>query len=130
MSEESVGAHSRAPATSLIGASLPRPDARGKVTGETAYPADLVRPGMLPLHVLFAHRPHARILAIDSAAALRCPGVVAVLTAADVPYNAFGLIEDDQPVLCGEVVRFTGDKVALVVAESKEAAAAGAALVS
>jgi CO/xanthine dehydrogenase Mo-binding subunit len=115
--------------SSVIGASLPRPDARGKVTGETAYPADLVRPGMLHLHVVFAHRPHARILAIDRAAALRYPGVVAVLTAADVPYNAFGLIEDDQPVLCGEFVRFTGDKVALVAAESKNAAATGAALV-
>lgn len=115
---------------SVIGASLPRPDALGKVTGATAYPADLVRPGMLHLHVVSAHRPHARILSVDAAAAFRYPGVVTVLTAADVPYNAFGLIEDDQPVLCGEVARFTGDKVALVVAESKEAAAAGAALVA
>src|SRR5690242_20088549 len=115
---------------SIIGASLPRPDAPGKVTGAAAYPADLVRPGMLHLAVVFAHRVHARIVAIDAGAARRHPGVVAVLTAADVPYNAFGLIEDDQPVLCGEVVRFTGDKVALVAAESKEAAAAGAALVN
>ncbi len=114
-----------------IGASLPRPDAFGKVTGETRYPADLVRPGMLHLKVVFAGRPHARILGIDTAAALRQPGVVAVLTAADVPYNAHGLIEDDQPVLCavGEKVRFAGDKVALVAAESREAAAAGASLV-
>lgn len=115
--------------TSILGASLPRPDALGKVTGSARYPGDLVQPGMLHLKVVFAHRPHARIIAIDTRAALAHPGVVAVLTAADVPYNAFGLIDADQPVLCGDVVRFEGDKVALVVAESKDAAAAGAALV-
>ena len=116
--------------TTLIGASLPRPDALGKVTGATNYPGDLVRPGMLHLKVVFAHRPHARIRAIDSSAALAHPGVVAVLTAADVPSNAYGLIEHDQPALCGEKVRFEGDKVALVVAESAEAAGAGARLVA
>lgn len=114
---------------SVLGASLPRPDALGKVTGATAYPGDLVRPGMLHLHVVFAHHVHARIVSVDTTAALAHPGVVAVLTTADVPYNAFGLIEDDQPVLCGAVVRFAGDKVALVVAETKDAAAAGATLV-
>ncbi len=116
--------------TELIGASLPRPDAYGKVTGKTAYPADLVRPGMLHLQVVFAHRSHARILHIDTSAALQYPGVVAVLTAEDVPYNAYGLVEDDQPVLCHDVVRFEGDKVALVAAESKQAAIAGAKLVN
>jgi CO/xanthine dehydrogenase Mo-binding subunit len=115
--------------TTLIGASLPRPDALGKVTGATNYPGDLVRPGMLYLKVVFAHCPHARIRAIDSSAALAYPGVVAVLTAADVPSNAYGLIENDQPVLCGEKVRFEGDKVALVVAENAESAGAGAGLV-
>jgi CO/xanthine dehydrogenase Mo-binding subunit len=116
--------------TSYIGASLARPDAPGKVTGAAHYPADLVRPGMLHMQVVFAHRPHARILAIDSGAALQHPGVVAVLTAADVPHNAYGLIDADQPVLCGDKVRFEGDKVALVVAESKDAAEAGAQLVA
>src|SRR5258706_15093426 len=116
--------------TTIIGASLPRPDAFGKVTGATSYPGDLVRPGMLHLKVVFAHRPHARITSIDSSAALATPGVLAVLTAADVPFNAYGLVESDQPVLCGDSVRFEGDKVALVVAESKAAAAQGAQLVS
>ncbi len=114
----------------LIGASLPRPDALGKVTGAAVYPADLVRPGMLHLQVVFAHRPHARIRSIDASRALQHAGVVTVLTAADVPYNPYGLIDADQPVLCGDVVRFEGDKVALVVAESKEAAVAGASLVT
>src|SRR3712207_6223593 len=92
----------------LIGASIQRPDALGKVTGTATYPGDLVRPGMQHLKVVFAQRPHARILSIDTAAALAYPGVVAVLTANDVPYNAFGLIDADQPVLCGSVVRFVG----------------------
>lgn len=115
--------------TSIIGSSLPRPDALGKVTGAANYPGDLVRPGMLHLKVVFAHRPHARIIGVDISAALAYPGVAAVLTAADVPYNAFGLVVHDQPVLCGEKVRFEGDKVALVLAESKRAAAAAAELV-
>jgi CO/xanthine dehydrogenase Mo-binding subunit len=116
--------------SSMIGASLPRPDALGKVTGGAQYPADLIRPGMLHLRVIYAGRPHARIAALDASAALVHPGVVAVLTAADVPYNAFGLIDADQPALCGDVVRFEGDKVALVVAQTKQAAVAGAKLVA
>lgn len=114
----------------LIGASRERPDAPGKVTGATNYPGDLVRPEMLQLKVVFAHRPHAHITAIDTSAALAHPGVLAVLTASDVPFNAFGLIESDQPVICAETVRFEGDKVALVVAENVAAAEAGARLVA
>lgn len=115
--------------TSMIGASIPRPDALGKVTGLARYPGDLVRPGMLHLKVVFAGRPHARIVKIDSGAALAHPGVVAVLTAPDVPYNAFGLIDADQPVLCHDVVRFVGDKVALVAARTAAAATAAARLI-
>src|SRR5215211_1774690 len=113
----------------MIGSSLPRPDALGKVTGATRYPGDLIQPGMLHLKVVFAGRPHARILSINPKKALAYPGVVAVLTAADVPYNAFGLIDHDQPVLCADKVRFEGDKVAVVVAESLNAAEAAARLV-
>jgi len=113
----------------IVGTSPKRHDALGKVTGATRYPADLVQPSMLQLQVVFARRPHARIRSIDTSAALRHAGVVAVLTAADVPYNAYGLIDADQPVLCQDVVRFEGDKVALVVAENKEAAITGAQLV-
>ncbi|GAC1431481.1 MAG: xanthine dehydrogenase subunit D [Chloroflexota bacterium] len=115
--------------TSLIGASPPRPDAQGKVTGAALYPADLVQAGMVHLKVVFAHRVHARLVRVDPAAALAHPGVIAVFTAADVPCNAYGLIEPDQPVLVADVARFEGDKVALVAATSREAAAAGAALV-
>ncbi|HEX6817363.1 MAG TPA: xanthine dehydrogenase family protein molybdopterin-binding subunit [Ktedonobacterales bacterium] len=115
--------------STLIGASVPRPDALGKVTGASRYPADLVRSDMLHLAVVYAGRPSARIRALDAYAALASPGVVAVLTAADVPTNAYGLIDADQPVLCDDVVRHEGDKIALVVADSPDAARAAAALV-
>ncbi|MFN8590919.1 MAG: xanthine dehydrogenase family protein molybdopterin-binding subunit [Thermomicrobiales bacterium] len=115
---------------SVIGEPLPRHDALGKVTGETRYPGDLLAADTLRMQVVYAGRPHARVVAIDTSCALAVPGVVAVLTGADVPYNGFGLIDHDQPVLCDSVVRFCGDKVAVVVAESDEAATAGAALVA
>jgi CO/xanthine dehydrogenase Mo-binding subunit len=115
---------------SLLGTSPQRHDAFAKVSGAARYPGDLTLPGMLHMAVLFARRPHARIIRIDTAPALAHPAVVAVLTAADVPHNEFGLIENDQPALCGEVVRFVGDKVALVVAESEAAARAACALIA
>ncbi len=117
------------PTTDLIGASLQRPDAWGKVTGAALYPGDLVRPDMLRLKCVFAQRPHARIVSIDTALARGVAGVVDVLTAQDVPYNAYGLIDADQPVLCSSVVRFVGDRVAVVVATTQEAADAAAKLV-
>ncbi len=116
--------------TDVLGKSLPRPDAFDKVTGAAHYPGDLARWGMLHLRMVLAHRPHALIRSIDTSSALAHPGVIAVLTADDVPHNAYGLIEPDQPVLCFDKVRFVGDRVALVVGESKRAAEIGADLVS
>ena len=87
--------------TNTVGHSLPRIDAIGKVTGETRYSGDLVMPGMLHMKILFAGRPHARILSLDTSAAEAVPGVVTVLTAKDVPVNEYGLQINDQPVLCG-----------------------------
>jgi CO/xanthine dehydrogenase Mo-binding subunit len=115
-----------------IGKSLPRVDARGKVTGEAAYSGDLSRPGMLHMKILFADRPHARVLSIDTGQAEAATGVVAVYTAKDVPVNEYGLQWQDQPVLCGpgsaklgtDVVRFVGDQVAAVVAQTEAQAAA------
>ncbi|HET9392595.1 MAG TPA: xanthine dehydrogenase family protein molybdopterin-binding subunit [Candidatus Rubrimentiphilum sp.] len=113
----------------IIGQAVPRPDAFGKVTGAAKYPADLVREDMVHLKAVFANRAHARILSIDTSEALAQPGVVAVFTSEDVPYNRFGLIEDDQPLLCDAKVRFVGDRVALVAAETLEAAENAAKLV-
>lgn len=109
--------------TRYVGQPVPRADAWRKVTGQEAFPGDLAREGMLHLKVLFAGRPHARIVRLDASRALAAPGVVTVLTAADVPVNEYGLAIRDQPVLCGDVVRFEGDQVAVVVAETEQAAA-------
>lgn len=117
--------------THLIGASVPRVDARAKVTGEAKYPGDLAMEGMLHAKILFAGRPHARILSINTSEAAVAPGVVAIFTAHDVPVNERGLQIPDQPVLCGpgsskpgaDVVRFVGDQVAFIVAETERAAA-------
>ncbi|MFN3762481.1 MAG: xanthine dehydrogenase family protein molybdopterin-binding subunit, partial [Anaerolineae bacterium] len=115
----------------IVGKPIPRVDARDKVTGKARYPGDFSMPGMLHAKILFAGRPHARILSIDTSEAEQVPGVVAILTAKDVPVNEYGLQTPDQPVLCGpgsgkegaDVVRFVGDQVAVVVAETEEAAA-------
>ena len=120
-----------------IGKSLPRVDARGKVTGETPYSGDLSMPGMLHMKMLFAGRPHARVLSIDTSQAEAAQGVIAVYTAKDVPVNEYGLQWQDQPVLCGpgsskpgaDVVRFVGDQVAAVVAETEAQAAAAVRLI-
>ena len=117
-------------ANHAIGKSTRRVDAVGKVTGETLYPGDLVRDDMLHMKILFAGRPHGRILSIDTSKAEQAPGVQAILTARDVPVNEYGLVEHDQPVLCGpgsdkkgaDVVRFVGDQVALVIADKEEQA--------
>ncbi|MBI4314727.1 MAG: molybdopterin-dependent oxidoreductase, partial [Chloroflexi bacterium] len=115
----------------IIGQSITRVDAVGKVTGKTQYPGDLSLPGMAHMKILFAGRPHARIKRLDVSKAEAYPGVVAVFTARDMPSNEYGLIMPDQPVLIGpgsnnagaDVARFVGDQVALVVAETEKAAA-------
>ena len=120
-----------------IGQSLRRIDAVGKVTGETQYPGDIDLPGQLYMKILFAGRPHARVLRLDTTRAEQHPGVVGVFTAKDVPNNEYGLNIFDQPVLCGpgsdkpgaDVVRFVGDQVAVVVAESEKVAADARALI-
>ncbi len=109
--------------TKTIGKSIRRVDARGKVIGETLYSGDITMPNMAYMKILFARRPHALIKSIDTSAAEATKGVIAVFTAKDVPVNEYGLQIADQPVLCDEVVRFVGDQVALVIAESEAIAA-------
>ncbi len=105
-----------------LGKSLPRIDAVGKVTGETPYPGDLNMPGQLWMKVLFARRPHARVKRLDVSNAEQAPGVVRVFTARDVPVNEFGLIFFDAPVLVTDTVRWVGEKIACVVAETEKQA--------
>jgi len=120
-----------------IGKSVHRLDALGKVTGQTLFPGDINLPDQVYMKILFADRPHAIIRRIDTRQAEAQPGVLAVFTAVDVPVNEYGLIMNDQPVLCGpgsgkpfgERVHFVGDQVALVVAESEAIAARGRDLI-
>ena len=108
----------------------PRYDAADKVTGKLLYPSDRTMDGALWVEVVRAAHPHALIRNIDTSRAEAAAGVVRVLTAKDVPgLNAFGIQVQDQPVLCHDRVRYQGDAVALVGAESRRAAREAARLV-
>ena len=116
---------------SWVGQSVQRIDAVGKVTGQTVYPGDINLPDQIYMKILFAKYPHAIIHKIDTSKAEALDGVLAILTAKDVPNNEYGLNTPDQPVLCGpgsnkpyaDRVRCVADQVALVIAESEEIAA-------
>ena len=120
-----------------IGKSLIRIDALDKVTGKATYPGDINLPDSLAMKILFAGRPHAIVKEINSTEAAALDGVKLILTAVDVPCNEYGLQIPDQPVLCGpgskkpftDRVRFVGDQVAAVVAETEEIAAAACELI-
>jgi CO/xanthine dehydrogenase Mo-binding subunit len=105
-----------------MGRRVLRPDAVDKVTGRARFPGDLTMDKTLHMKVLFSDRVHARIVDIDTSAAEQVPGVVAVLTHEDVPVNEYGLMIKDQPALCGDKVRSIFDRVALVIAETVQAA--------
>lgn len=106
-----------------VGDSPLRPDGTLKVTGQFAYSSDLWHEDMCWGVTLRSPHPHARIVAIDIAAALAVPGVHAVLTADDVPgENAVGLEHLDTPALAAGVVRYEGEPVALVAADHPETA--------
>ena len=113
-----------------IGQPTPRAGAAARVTGLPIFAADLSFPDMVHGKFVLSEHPHAEVLAVDSSAALAFPGVLAVLTAADVPgRNAFGLLVPHQPVLAGDRVRHLGDPVAVVLAETERQAEAAAAAV-
>ena len=113
----------------ILGKSYPREDGPEMVGGLTRYVEDLQRPGMLYGAVVRAGRPHARVVEVDVSRAARAPGVACVLTAADVPVNSYGMVFADQPVLCGEKVRYEGDPVAALCAASWEEAEEAARLI-
>jgi len=110
----------------------PRYEGRELALGEKPFVGDLVAPGMLHGALRFAGIPRALVRSIDTTAARAVPGVVAVVTAADVPgRREQGLIRPDWPLLVaeGEIVRYVGDVLAAVAAETREAAATAAALI-
>ncbi len=110
-------------AGNLIGQPVVRNDALNKATGTALYADDIAVDGCCYLKVLRSPYPHAQILEIYQAAAERAPGVLAVFTAADVDgTNILKMAGDDQPLLCGDKVRYIGDPVAAVAALSEEEA--------
>jgi 4-hydroxybenzoyl-CoA reductase subunit alpha len=116
--------------SNIIGKALRKVDAVAKVTGATRFADDLAFPRMLYCKLLRSTQPHARIASIDTAAALKLPGVEAVLTGKDLPIP-FGIlpVSQDEHALCPDKVRFIGDPVAAVAATSEETATAALDLI-
>ncbi len=109
---------------SIIGAPIGRVEGTEKVSGRATYAADVHLPGTLWGKVLRSPHPHARITHIDASWAREVEGVRAVITGKDIPGSYMGRIIRDIPVLCWDKVRFVGDRVAAVAAETQEAAEA------
>jgi CO/xanthine dehydrogenase Mo-binding subunit len=108
-----------------LGSSRPRIDSEPKVRGATRYAADLEVAGLLHARLVLSFEAHARLLGVDAEAALAVPGVVAVLTAPDLPLGSDGGTRAAEPLAREEIV-FAGQPVAIVVAETEAAAEDGA----
>jgi 4-hydroxybenzoyl-CoA reductase alpha subunit len=109
----------------VVGKRLPKVDAAPKVTGRAVYADDMLPARTLHCKILRSPHPHARILSIDTSAARRMPGVLAVITGADLPIK-FGIlpVTQDERALEHEKVRYVGDPIAAVAATEEEIAAA------
>jgi CO/xanthine dehydrogenase Mo-binding subunit len=116
---------------SVIGTSPNRVGGIGRVTGQQDYVADIRIPDVLEAKLVTLDCAHARIISIDTSAAMRVPGVRLVMTAADLPQPMprFGPQLEDRPVIAVGETKYHGDPVAIVAAETKDAAAEGARLV-
>jgi CO/xanthine dehydrogenase Mo-binding subunit len=117
-----------------IGRSLPRVEARAKVTGRAEYIHNLRLPGMLHAKIARSTIPHGRILGIDTGAAKAMPGVHSVVIGEDIlaviPDPYFGPAFHDQPILALGKVRFAGEPVAVVLADDPQIAEAAAQEIS
>jgi len=115
----------------VVGRAVPRLDARDKVTGAARYVSDLVLPGMAHAKVWRSPVPYARILRAQTERAAAAPGVLAVCAVADLPVKRlyFGPAYRDQPILAHEVIRYAGEPVVAVIAETEAHAAAALRLV-
>src|SRR3954447_15210773 len=117
-----------------VGRSVPRLEARQKVTGRAEYVHNLVVPGMLYAKVFRSTVPHGRILSIDTSAAEAVEGVYRVVTGEDirviVPEPYYGPAFHDQPVLALDKVRHVGEPVAVVLAEDPYVAAEAVELIT
>ncbi|MGD0123456.1 MAG: xanthine dehydrogenase family protein molybdopterin-binding subunit [Candidatus Limnocylindrales bacterium] len=117
--------------TSFIGTSPNRVGGIDRVNGLQEYVADIRLPNVLEAKLVTVDCARARIISIDASAAMQVPGVCLVMTAADLPQPMprFGPQNEDRPVIAVGETKFHGDPVAIVAAETKDAAAEGARLV-
>src|SRR5574341_684694 len=103
-----------------LGSSVRDFDGLDKAKGTLLYADDIYVDGMLHLKAVWSAHPHALIKSVDLTEAEKAPGVYRIFTARDVPgLNRFGVIKQDQPVLCDDRARFIGDAIALVAAENE-----------
>jgi len=115
-----------------VGRNVYKVDAQDKVMGKAIYPDDIYFDDMLYLKIKRAVHPHAYLKRIDISKSQKVAGVVKIITAADIPQvKNFGLIIKDQPVLVGigQKMRYMGDALAIVIAESKEIASKAVRLI-
>ncbi len=116
------------PARHVVGRSVPRADRIGHVTGRTVYTTDRAFPGLLHLKIVRSPVHHARIRGVDLSEAERVPGFVRALTHADVPHNVYtilgliGVEPEEEFVLAVDRVRYKGEPIAAIIAESEQEA--------
>lgn len=107
----------------VVGVSVIRKDAEAKVRGSRVFADDYIEEDMTIGKLLFSEHAHAKIRSIDISEAEKAPGVVKILTGKDVPgRNAFGLFHPQQPVIAKDEVKYLGEIVAVVYAETREEA--------
>ncbi len=107
--------------TSAIGARASRGDGVVKVTGSADYGVDVVLPGMVQAGLWRSPVPAGHVRAIDTAEAERVPGVLAIVTAAEAPAHPTGAVIWDQPMFACDAIRYVGEPIAAVVAETEDA---------
>ena len=111
-----------------VGQSVDKRDGLGHVTGKTQYIDDITFPDMLHLKMVRSPVPHAKIKGIDFSEAEKVPGFVRALTYKDVPKNVYtilcliGVEPDEELVLAEDRVRYKGEQIAAIIAETEEAA--------
>ena len=110
------------PEYTLLGKRLPKPDAINRVTGRMVYADDMALPGVLAGKILGSPVAHGRIRRLDTSKAERLPGVYAVVTAKDAPSNFYGGIIRDKLIFARDVVRYHGDPIAAVAADTVDTA--------
>ncbi len=114
----------------IIGVPHPRPSAMLKACGAAEFTADVKVKGAAEIAVVHSTEHHAIIKSIDSSYALKMPGVIGIMTAADIKgTNRIRVVIPDQPVLCEDRVRLLGDPIAIIAAETRDQARAAAAAV-